>query len=362
MNIIAHLMTMEHPPKMRWNLKNLNHRIYGVHPTIQTCLIVLVLVVTRQALAQNAADKVFCPQPEMNFGVVPPGTKVSHTFVLVNPTKASVMIRAVKPTCQCTTAESVEGKEIPAGGTLEMPVTMQVPSTTGQKNAAVNILLSTGAGPRLVLRAEAAYMVRTIPPYVDAFQKPQNMKGDINLISNDGQPFKVLSVAGREPVFKNNAGAGSVARKAHTVSYDLGVFECATMPKWILIETDHPKAPLVEMRVRHECTKLKHQLQPGSITLNLDGWIANTGRITPGGQGDFTVEIKQFKNMKIDSVQSLDPRFRATLLEQKPGDGDRVQVRVLVQPITNVKGVFQIPVQMTSGRRAESIFVVGTVR
>ena len=66
--------------------------------------------------------------------------------------------------------------------------------------------------------------------------------------------------------------------------------------------------------------------------------------------------------MKIDSVESLDPRFRATLLEQNPGDGDRVQVRIAVQPLTNAKGVFQVPVQMTSGRRAESIFVVGTVR
>ena len=347
---------------MRYQLKYLNHRIHPMAPMIQSCLIALMVIFAGQAQAQNAPDKVFCPEPEKNFGVVPPGTKVSHTFVLVNPTKAPVMIRAVKPTCQCTTAQGVEGKQIPAGGTLEMPVTMQVPSTTGQKNAAVNILLSTGAGPRLVLRAESAYMVRSIPPYVDAFQKPQNMKGVITLIANDGQPFKVLSVAGRDPVFKNNAGEGSIARKTHTVSYDLGLFECATMPKWILIETDHPKAPLIEMRVRHECTKLKHQLQPGSITLNLDGWIANTGRIAPGGQGDFSVEIKQFKNMKIDSVESLDPRFRATLLEQNPGDGDRVQVRIAVQPLTNAKGVFQVPVQMTSGRRAESIFVVGTVR
>ncbi len=329
---------------------------------IQTCLIALMMCVVSSAQAQNVTDKVFCPEPEMNFGVVPPGTKVSHTFVLVNPTKAAVMVRAVKPTCQCTTAENVEGKQIPAGGTLEMPVTMQVPSTTGKKNAAVNILLSTGAGPRLVLRAESAYAVRTIPPYVDAFQKPENMKGMINLISNDDQPFKVLSVAGKEPVFINNGGEESVARKMHTISYDLGLFDCASMPKWILIETDHPNAPLVEMRVRHECTKLKHQLQPGSITLNLDGWIANTGRIAPGAQGDFSVEIKQFKNMKIDSVSSLDPRFKATLLDQKPGDGDRVQVRIAIQPLTNMTGVFQVPVQMNSGRRAESIFVVGTVR
>ena len=251
---------------------------------------------------------------------------------------------------------------IPAKGTLEMPVTLQVPNTTGIKKAAVNMILSTGVGPRLTLLAESAYAVKTIPPYISAFDRPENMTGAVVLKSVDNKPFRVLSVAQKAPVFMNDAGEGDVPRTQHVVQYDLTGYECASMPKWLLVETDHPDAPLVEMRIRHKCTRLKHQIQPGSITLNFDGWIANVGAIPVGGAGEFTIEIKDFLGQKIDAVVSLSPNFKTDVLEQRPGEGGRLQVKVAIKPLLSKTGVFEIPIQFVSGSKGELLTVVGTVR
>ena len=332
----------------------------GCGLTVILCSLFFSMAHASQQTAPPA--EVFCPEPEKNFGVVPPGAKLKHTFMLVNTTDQPVVVRKIVPTCQCTTANDVEGKIIPAKGSLPMPVTLQVPNTTGIKKAAVNMILSTGVGPRLTLIAESAYAVQTIPPYINAFDQPQKMTGAVVLKSVDGKPFRVLSVAQSKPEFLNDAGEGDIPRSQHVIRYDLTRFKCASMPKWLLIETDHPDAPLVEMRVRHTCTKLKHQMQPGTITLNFDGWIANAGAIPVGGTGQFTVEIKDFPGQRIDTVVSLSPDFKTDLIEQRPGEGGRLQVKVAIKPLSKKTGVFSVPVQFVSGSRGEAITVVGTVR
>lgn len=346
------------------------------HSILRSGLLVFVMLMSTSVLWTKASwaygltrqqqnsppTTVFCPEPDKDFGVVPPGSKLEHTFLLVNPTNEPVLIRKVVPTCQCTTASVVEGKYIPANGSLPMPVTLQIPSTTGIKKAAVNMILSSGVGPRLTLNAESAYAVRTIPPYINAFDRPENMSGAVVVSSVDGKPFRVLSVARSKPKFLNDAGEGDIPRAQHVLQYDLSTYKCENMPKWLLIETDHPNAPLIEIRIRHTCTKLKHQMQPNSIAMNFDGWIANVGAIPIGGSGEFTIEIKDFPGQKIDSVISLSPSFKTDLIEQRPGDGDRLQVKVAIKPLINKTGVFQIPVQFISGRKAEAITVVGTVR
>ncbi len=329
-----------------------------------TRLVLASLLFASYAAGQTPppANTVYCTAPDADFGIVPPGKKINHSFFLVNPTDAPVLVRKVQPTCQCTTAGSIEGKTIPAHGTLEMPVTLQIPSTTGIKKAAVNMILSTGVGPRLTLSAEAAYAVRTIPPFVNAYDRPENISGVIVLESNDGKPFHVLSVAKVKPVILTGAGVGDEPINKHVIRYDFSKLACKDMPKWLLIETDHPGAPLIEIRVRHRCTKLKHQNDPQSISLNFDGWIANAGLLKPGEPAAFSVELKDFAAGRIDAVVSASPGFKADLIEQRRGDGDRLQVRLSVMSLSQKKGVFEIPVFFIAGNRSEAITVVGTVR
>ena len=76
-------------------------------------------------------------------------------------------------------------KEIPAGGTLEVPVRMKV-SSTGRKSANVKVLVENQDAPiTFEMKAEVAYAIRALvpdakgnpQPYVDAAEDPSRLKG-----------------------------------------------------------------------------------------------------------------------------------------------------------------------------------------
>ena len=142
---------------------------------------------------RSGATAVYGEPADVDFGVVRPGSKLRTEIKLVNPTDSAVVIQKAVPTCQCTTV-NVDGTTIPARGAVGIPMTLQVPSTTGEKKAAVNTILVSNAngaekGPRLTLRAIAAYAVQALAStsssgpktlWIDAL-KPEGISGQIHL-------------------------------------------------------------------------------------------------------------------------------------------------------------------------------------
>ncbi len=307
------------------------------------------------------ATNVYGQPSDVDFGIVAPGSKMKTSMTLVNPTATPMRILKAAPTCQCTTVE-IEGLTIPPRGGIRFPLTLQVPNTTGLKQAAVNTALQPVTadarpvqGPRLTLTAVAAYAVRTTPVFVDALT-PAGMVGEITLTSDDQVPFTVLSVNGEPPRMDTpNAPATS-----QVVGYDLRDKTPTTMPKWLFIETDHPSAPLLEMRIRHEWAKLPHQLRPVNVVF--DGYLANVGAITAGTPIPFTIELKQFENRRVVNLDSGDPSFPVTLLRQVDGDSDRVRVDAVVTAAPGTTGPFVVPISCRTQRGSETMYLIGTVR
>jgi hypothetical protein len=91
---------------------------------------------------------------DVNFGIVEPGSTVSTTIKISNPLNEDVMILAAKPSCTCTTVD-MAGKVIPAGGSIEMPMSMKTSQTPGTKTAVVNMAFK-GLGQVMVLKIDAA--------------------------------------------------------------------------------------------------------------------------------------------------------------------------------------------------------------
>ena len=310
---------------------------------------------------QEGATAVYGVPPGVDFGVVQPGSKLRTSITLVNPTRMPIRILKATPTCQCTTV-TIDGLTIPATGGVRVPLTLQVPNTTGIKQAAVNMVLMPEGegqkpiqGPRLTLQAVAAYPVRTSPLYIDALT-PAGMTGNVNLNAVDGVPFKVLSVNGKAP----SMATPNAPATAQVVSYDLRGETAATMPKWLFIETDHPEAPMVELRIRHEWSKLPHQVRP--MTIIFDGYLANVGAISPNVPVPFTIELKQFKNRQVLAVDSADPSFQVAMLRQIAGDGDRVRVDASVTAAPNASGPFEVPITVRTREGSETMYLIGTVR
>jgi hypothetical protein len=312
------------------------------------------------------ATAVYGDPADVDFGLVKPGSKLTADVILVNPFQTPMTIAQAVPTCQCTTVE-VAGETIPAGGGIAIPITLQVPSTTGKKQAAVNTVLQgpdgkNVRGPRLTLTAIAAYAVKTTPLYIDALP-PNPVTGSVSVAATDGRPFRVLTVNGRPPVLLTP----DQPLAQHVVQYDLepAAIQAAKVgadvfPKWMIFETDHPEAPVIEMRIRHPFSKLPHQTR--NVALQFDGNIANLGAIPPGGTGTFDIELKQFAGKLVTGVRTTSPGFRADLVEQVEGAGDRVRVRVAVTDVGGAGGVFMIPITFDTTAGSEAMYATGVVR
>lgn len=287
--------------------------------------------------------KVIADPPGLDFGIVAPHTVLQGTFRLVNTTERALTVQQAVPSCQCTTIEIV-GKQIPPRGTLAVPVTMKV-SSTGIKTSNVKVIVQDQPRPiSLELRAEVAYAVRvTIPdaqgrlqPYVDAAEDATRLRGVATVSSVDGKPFRVLSVQGQPPVFA--AGSGDTPQASHQVAFELPGAPCDQVPKYLLIETDRADARLVDARVRHECSRIT----PG---IDIAEFRSNAGVIPAGGSAQFDIEVKKMEQNRIGSVRCADPRFVATLVDQK-SDGKSVLATIRLQPSAEVRGVFMVPVRL----------------
>ena len=132
--------------------------------------------------------------------------------------------------------------------------------------------------------------------------------------------------------------------------------------KWMLIETDHPEAPMVEMRVRHQWSMLPHQFRDYQVRVQFDGYIANVGVLPRNGSREFNVELKNFKGRRLLALSSLDPRFKVRLVGTKSGDDTRVRVTGAITDAAGAPGAFICPVVFATPEGTETMYVIGTVR
>lgn len=304
----------------------------------------------RSATPPVAQGPVRLQPPRVEFGFVQPHSKLDANVVIVNDLDRPFEIIAAKPSCQCTTVDLV-GKVVPAKGTLEFPVSMKV-SSTGVKQASVQIALE-GLDRVLTveLRADVVYPIRGVTknsaggqadPFIDAATNPARVRGELTVESLDGQPFKVVSVGMKPPRFVD-WDPSQPARASYRVLYDVSAPDCASMPRYLIIETDRLDAPLIDMRVRHQCTHIKP-------VIGFAEFRANAGVISPSVPGTFEIEIKHMNTPtgvgRVLAVTSTRPDMKAELVDQN-SDGESVLAKVRITPLAGAAGVMLFPVRFT---------------
>lgn len=311
---------------------------------------------TRQAPAQAGPKAIPGPisaEPALaDFGIVEPGTVVSKTIKLVNPLDRPVLIKLARPSCTCTTVD-MTGKTIPAKGSLEMPMSMKTSLSVGKKTAQVNMVFE-GLEQLLEIKlvAETAYAVRANPAYIDALA-PERMKGFFELLSTDGKPFMVKTVDGRPA----ETSDGTVMKPAmrQVVKYDLTKSGLRRgVPPFLIVETDHPKCPALDLRVRHDTTKI-------SPILNFAEFRSNVGEVRNGTPTEFEIELKHAGSLRVDRVVANHKEMTATLLDQK-SDGDALLVKVRLLPVGMAPGPFLFTCTFGSGQKASELWIYGVAR
>lgn len=316
---------------------------------------------TAPQVTPPAAGAVTVDQANVELGFITPRSTINHTFRITNTGGIPLKVMAVKPSCTCTTTINLDGKVIAPGATLEVPASMRAPASTGQKQVMVNVVLQ-GLPKVIELRmaGEIAFPVRATTsvqgkdvPYVDADTDPSRVRGTVKLKSTDGKPFLVRAVQGQPPVVEAFDPSKDAPRAEYTVAYDLT--SLPKVPSYLVIETDHPGARLIDLRVRHATTHIKP-------VLSLAEFRASAGCVKVGAVVPLDIEIKNLGMLQVTGVRSGDPRFTATMVGQT-GDAKLRTVAFSIVASPQATGFSIIPVVITaldpvSKRNVESELLV----
>jgi len=306
----------------------------------------------------------------VDFGVVAPNTTVQADVKITNTTSAPIKVLAAVPSCTCTHVD-ITGKVIEPKGTLVMPMSMKTSASTGQKMAAVRLMLEGHPDPiEVAIVSEVAYSIRATPPFLDVQQAPKTpqgapdsprpLAGTFSLTSADGKPFRVLTVLGAPPVFAGrDVGynpATDTPRASYTLAYDFTSTPPDKVPCYVIVETDREDCPALDLRVRHESTHIRP-------TFKIAEFRSSIGRVAPGKSGTFELEIKEIGDRRVTELTSKVPAMAsARIVSQKP-DGKNVLLTAEVTPAPGFAGPLYFPVTITlSAARSTDLWVFGSVR
>ena len=295
--------------------------------------------------------------PVLDFGFVPPNTDVMGKVALVNRGTEPIRILAAEPSCKCTTLNDLGGTTIPPGGQVELEAMLDATPNTGPKTAVIKVLVEGyPVIKKIDLRAEIALRIRATPPFINAV-RGQNRQGRTIVQSNDGQPFRICSLQGMPPTFIGFDPTKDAPRSKYVLTYDLeNVAE--PFPRYLLIETDQPDVPIVDLYLRHESTlpKVNRNLRMAG------GYRHPTGVIPPGGSVE--IEIPFADNLEpVAAVVSLaTDKVTADLIssrEEVGTDGEKKQILLVkVTATPGFEGIFYQPLLAMSRNGQEAEFPI----
>lgn len=328
----------------------------------------------REAAAQ-AAQQAPPPGPDMvpppirfepeslEFGLLKPGEERTGTVEIRNLSDKPLRIVGSRASCKCTSFD-LANQIIAPGGTVPLTATMKPDVSPGPKKAKVRIgFEGYGQIAEVDINAEVSLAVHCDPAYIAT--GGTEYTGTIEVKSLDEKPFTLITADAKAPDFVDFDPVNDTPRNHYTIRYDLTMYSpdhCEEWPGWYMIETDHPEAPVVDMRIRDKCTIPK---LPGSRR-----WLPThqreiVGLLKPGESREFVIPMlwapNSARNDLVNAVVTSSDQFTVELLATDYSlDDPEITVRVTPKP--EVRGLLYgvIELHSTLGNSAEYL-VMGRV-
>jgi hypothetical protein len=203
----------------------------------------------------RGGPRLACNQPQYDFGSVSNRDQVQHTFVLANAGDAELIIRDVRTSCGCTTAQ-LANKNVPPGGSVDLVATFSLAGRSGKQSKSIHVDSNDPANPqfRLDLSADITRDVEVAPPRVTFYDLAAGASAEakVRVYSGTGRPFHVTAVRNAESNFYaatletvRDGQEYSLAVKAKTEAMKPGELRNGT----IGLSTDHPAFPTLDIAV-----------------------------------------------------------------------------------------------------------------
>lgn len=252
----------------------------------------------------------------MNLGFLEPETTKVGKTTLKNTGAEPLTIRSVSSSCSCTIPKDLSGTVLKPGETVELEASLKAGKFPGPMQRAVRVFVDGYGVPIQVwVNADVSYGVRSMPTFVDCFQ---TTKGRIDIEATDGQKFTILSVNGEPPKFDGFDPAKDEPATKYTLAYDYSdqIKEDPTkLPKWWLVETDHPKAPVVDLRVIHPAIIEPQQAKPNAPWSLMEDRVL-IGAMKAGEAKEFTFTLHR------NAATPEDPKWAGSKPDVKAESGN----------------------------------------
>lgn len=293
---------------------------------------------------------------EVDFGDVAPGASVTRTVSLKNEGRFSVRIRSLRPSCECTVVELPFNTEIPPGGSLDLPITFSATTREGPTRPNVVVVFAERIPPlRIEGRANVNRGIRF------ETRKAIGPRGEgvevARLVSVDGRPFRVLSVNGRPPRTLQDVEGVTEASLAHEVSISApatpGIFPGDD--RWVAIETDDPKAPVVVVPAPGA------ERPAGARSWTISDPLRVLGRMTPGEDETIEVFLTGVRGTALRAIERIEADQRgaeAWLMGIEPAPAG-MAARFAVRPVEDAPGVVAVTLRITARGHTETLDVYG---
>lgn len=311
--------------------------------------------------AQSAAPAATIPvrvdPPNIDLGDMMPETKKSGEVFIFNLSDRPMNILDVKSTCNCTVPELPSRVIEPRAG-IPLKATFESPIFMGPVRRNVYVFIEGYPQPlKIDVDARVNYGVRPLVKY-----KPegQHRYGEFSLEDIAGRPFRVVSANFRPPVFLDGFDpAKDPPRSKYLIEVDLRSIPEDQMPKWFLIELDHPTAAVIDMRIMQDPSRPKPPAGPWQLSHER----ALLWNMKPGESKEIGVTLKNLNpslpadvsDVKVnnDAVAASWVRFEQT------AEGPKAIFRVTPKP--GLTGVVFSTISLTCQGSSQSFDVIGRV-
>jgi hypothetical protein len=312
-----------------------------------TVVAALVIGWTEHARAGDWTDAVF-PERSHDFGTVARGSKVRHSFKLVNSTNQEIHIASWKPKCGCTDVR-VGARDIPPGAQTVVEASIDTTNFSGYKPSGLTLVLDR---PSLVnVELNLTCFIRT-----DVTLSPGQV--DFGVVNRTKNPKLELNLT-----YVGNQSNWAIVKSNHTsVHLDARIQEQSRSPggqvTYVLTATLLPTTPIgfFKDEIKIETNDPNARIIPVSVSavvqsnLTISPTVINFGTVKAGQSQQKTILVRSSQPFKLTAVNSASADLTAPGVS---GDSKALHTVLITFKAPNKVGPYNATVEFESDIKDE---------
>ena len=318
---------------------------------------------------QNAGPK---PPPirlnpaQIDLGRMGPNQVRSGTTKLINTSNQELRVINTRSSCTCTAVE-MPNQVIPPNGSVDVGAQYTSSSLFGNKSTSITVLFADYDPITVNVVAEVALAVYATPGYVQAAGAQKS--GTYVLQSVDDQAFEVLAIDGRDPQFVNHNPDTDEPKSQYTIKWDVSDVDPRSceysdghpLRAWWVVETTHPDCPVMDIHVRHQCTKRDRPSRA-------QGWMPAErrkliGEVMAGETREIEIGLNWYPNRQpmdvVTKVTSESPELFDATLVGSTGAGENLRYTIRLTINEDHRGLIYGRIRLHGQRYSSGLLICG---